>query len=334
MCRDNIKCAAFISLNDIGIISEGCMRDSNWLKSIDIQSKQSIFNSNYYIDMPDKKLCLIKNIAHGTFGSIDIGKLESNGKKAEVYVKRPLVEGKSLLYEACMQKLVGDILLKRGIPTGAPKVVQIFRLNDNSICFAMEPIANAITLQTILERTRVDDLSSILIDCLLQVCSMIWHLENDLGINHRDLKPSNLLVVEHEPKRKTIIIENIKLEIISRYSLSFIDFGFSCIGSVETKKADISLGTVYTKDDPCPKDGRDLYLFLAFLYSDLHEKLHNDLVKLFEKWLTIPGSNFTGFLKKYNAQASQWIYFITGNPDIKKFNCCPCKIVLDLQTLL
>lgn len=334
MCCGDIKCAAYLSLNNIGINSEGCMRNTNWLKNVDIPSKQSIFNSDYYIDMPDRKLRLVKNVAHGTFGSIDMGRLDVGGKSQDIYIKRPLVQGKSLLYEACVQKLVGDVLLKRGFPTGAPKVVQIFRLNDDSICFGMEPISNAITLQTILERARIDELSNILIDCLLQICSMAWYLENDLGINHRDLKPSNLLVVEHEPKRKKFIIENIKLEIVSRYSLSFIDFGFSCIGSVDKRKADLSLGTVYNKDDPCPKEGRDLYLFLAFLYADLHDKLHSDLVKLFEKWLTIPGSNFTGFLKKYNTQSRQWIYFITGNPDIKKFNCCPCKIVLDLKTLL
>ena len=331
MCIGEQKCRAWISLDSIGIQAQGCLRDTSWLNSLCIPSSHSIFNSAVYINLPTEKLTAIKNVAHGTFGNIDLSVYINGLTSNEVYVKRPIIPGKSLLYEACIQKLVGEQLSNIGFPTGAPRVTKIFKLRDNSICFAMEQLIGTTTLDKYLENTD-SSIHRVIIDCLIQLCGMLWHLDETLGINHRDLKPSNFLILEHDvPVRKIIVVENEIIEIESKYSLTFIDFGFSCLGSTKTQVSDISLSNVYSKSDPCPKRGRDMYLFLTFLYIDFHSKLPPNLLKLFESWLHIPGSNLISLMKKDKSYATKWIYFIVGNDNIKQFNCCPHKIIKDLQ---
>jgi serine/threonine protein kinase len=333
MCREK-RCRAWISLESMGIPAQGCLRDSKWFNSIIVPCHHSILNQTKYIDLPDRKLICVKNVAHGKFGFIDRAHYESQNKHSEVYVKRPILPGKSLLYEACIQKLVGENLSYIGFPTGAPQVLSTFRLKDESVCFAMEEIPGATTLDKYLESTNPNNISTVIIECLLQLSAMIWYLDTVLGINHRDLKPSNFLIVEHPPKQRILQIENEILEIESKYSLTFIDFGFSCLGSTETQISDVSLSTVYSKKDPCPKEGRDMYLFLAFLYINFHTKLPEKLLSLFQYWLNVPGSNIISFMRKDKEFAQDWIYFIAGREDIKQFNSSPCRIVKDLQTLI
>ena len=332
MCVKNKFCPARIRLDSIGIQEEGCLIDTKWINSIIIPSTQSIINPSKYIDSSECKLQCLKNISHGKFGYIDLALYKKGDISQDVYVKRPIIPGKSLFYEACIQKLVGDSLANIGFPTGAPRLLSIFRLRDNSICFAMEQIEGAKTLDKYLDSVPRGQIAEVVIDCLLQLCAMVWHLDRTLGINHRDLKPSNFLIVERDAiERKILTIDCDILEIDSKHDLTFIDFGFSCLGSTETHKSDISLSTVYSKEDPCPKEGRDMYLFLAFLYIDYHMLLPLKLLQLFESWLDISNSNLCKFIQKDKQSAKEWIYWITGNEKIKRFNTCPCRIIKDLQ---
>ena len=204
MCRGDRRCEAWISLDSIGIRAEGCLKEPAWIQSLSIPCNQSIFNQCTYIDLPTMKLTCTKNVSHGTFGFIDTASYETEYISKEVYVKRPILSGKSLLYEACIQKVAGDSLARIGFPTGAPSLVRIFSLRDKSVCFAMEPIINAITLDRYLDKMPVSHLPRVLIDCMFQLCAMVWHLNNVLGMNHRDIKPSNFLIIEHEPITKIL----------------------------------------------------------------------------------------------------------------------------------
>ena len=329
------QCDAYVSLDSVGITAHGCLRTSEWLKYLPIPSSQSIINPSVYVSTSTVKITCIKNIAHGTFGYIDTAWYETSAGKKEVYVKRPIISGKSLLQEACVQKFVGAELHKIGFPTGAPRVLHIFRLRDDSICFAMEPIEHAYTLDIYLNDIQPSIMSSLLVDCLLQLSAIVWHLNNIVGINHRDLKPSNFLIVEHAPVRKVLIIENEIIEISSRYSLTMIDFGFSCLGSVKTHIVDMSLSTVYPKLDPCPKDGRDLFLFVGMLYIDYYHKLPPTLQKLFESWLEDPNSTskLCYLMRKDGENTKQWLYFMAGNTGIHNLRSYPLRILRDLESL-
>lgn len=335
MCIKDNNCETWISLHSLGIPYEGCLKDISWLHSLNIPSYQSLHNSSIYIDLPTVKLTCIRNVAHGQFGYIDLALYETSDCSKEVYVKRPIINGHSLLKEACIQKVVGEGLVTAGYRNGAPKVVSVFKLRNGSVCFAMEQIDKACTLDKYLETIPTYEFSNVIIDCLLQLCGMKSFLTATLGMNHRDLKPSNCLIVEHTvPETQFITIDNEIIEILSKRSITLIDFGFACLGSPITHRSYLSLSTVYPKMDPCPKEGRDMFLFLGLLYIDYHSKLPPHLTALFESWLNVPGTNLCNIMKKDSENSKRWLYFIAGNEHIITFNSSPKKIIQDLSQLL
>lgn len=334
MCVADRKCTAWISLSSIGYPIEGCLRSTEWLRSIRLPCYQSIINPTIYIDQPNETLTCIKTMSHGAFGYIDWAMYRLGQEEKNVYIKRPILPGKSLLYEACIQHLVAEQLAEIGFPLGAPRVLRLVSLRDRSIGFAMEPIEGACTLDRYLDAAPSSSLSNVIIDCLLQLCAMSWHFDHRIGINHRDLTPSNFMVVDHPPQIKILTIENEIIELSSSRSLSLIDFGFSCIGSIETHVSELSLSTVYPASDPCPKEGRDLYLFLGLLYIDYYSRLPPQLRALFESWLQEPGSNLCSFMRRDKDSSKKWLYFMVGNDSIKRFHSSPERIVRDLEAFL
>lgn len=335
MCIQDKPCEVWISLHSVGIASEGCLKDTAWLQNLTIESCQSIVKPYIYIDMPNIKLTCIKNVAHGQFGYIDLALYETEHSSKEVYVKRPIIPGSSLLKEACIQKVVGEGLATVGHLFGTPDIVHIFKLRNGSICFAMEQIEGACTLDRYLEQLHLSQLSNAIIDCLIQLCSMKSFLTRTLGMNHRDLKPSNCLIVEHDsPATRFIIIDNEVIEIMTKRSITLIDFGFACFGSSSTHESYLSLSTVYSKTDPCPKEGRDMFVFIGLLYIDYHTKLPPNLVALFESWLEVPGSNLCTLMRKDKENSKKWLYFIAGNEQIITFKSCPIRIIHDLQQFM
>ncbi len=328
------KCNKFISLSPHGVPDEGHIGDVKWLNSIHIPCSNSIINPSMYINTPEKVLRYIKNMAHGTFGYIDIAERVAGAEKKNVFVKRPIIHGKSLLKEACIQKIVVESLEKGGFPTGAPRMLDIFRLSDGSVCFSMDILKDTVTLQEYLAGIEDGRLNEFLIECIIQLCAMLWWLHEDIGMNHRDLKPSNILIRRHATVKKTLKIGDVCLDIMSSFSVSFIDFGFSCIGNEKNQVSDLAIGSIYNATDPCPKNGRDIYYFIASLYAELYKRLSKDMIALFEKWLAIPGSNLLGILRKHGTNAQEWIYYLTGNIAIRQFTlCCPVNIVKDLRAL-
>lgn len=325
MCKET-HCSAWISLHSVGINAEGCVKDPAWISLVHhlLQSSQM---GSAYINLPNKKLLCTDTIAQGKFGFIDLAIYQVYDDKKEVYVKRPILS-ESLLVEACIQKLVGDSLLKAGISLGAPPLVAIFALHDGSVCFAMEPVHHSITLNKCLDAATPCSIGSIIIDCLLQLCAILSHLHSQLGLNHRDLKPSNFLVREHDPVQKILVIDGVQITITSRYSLTMIDFGFACLGTSD--KTEVSLGMVYSIEDCCPKEGRDLFLFLGMLYLDYHKKLPPTLLPLFESWIDV---QLCAFMQKNREYSAQWLYFMAGNERISRFPSTPSRILQDLRAL-
>jgi serine/threonine protein kinase len=337
MCKNEKRCGVWISLECMGINGSGCLRNKEWVKQIQIPCHHLISQKNIYINLPNKKLIYNGTVARGSFGCIDIANYETKDEIKEVYIKRPIHPGKNLFYEACIQKIVGESLSLIGFPTATPKIIDIFKLYDGSVCFSMEPVQGAMTLDKYLNLISSSQFSKTIIDCLLQLLSMNWHLNSVLGINHRDLKPSNFLIVPHQTSfTKILSIHNEIIEISSNYTLTMIDFGFACIGSTETQISDLSLSSVYPVNDPCPKDGRDLYLFLSLLYMDYHTKLSGTLKTLFESWLEVPenDTDICSFIRKNHKKSELWLYFLAGNENIKKFKSCPLRILHDLQALI
>jgi len=236
------------------------------------------------------------------------------------------------LYEACIQQIVKLSLNRGGFPRGAAGVYDIFRTTDRCVCFSMEVFQDAVPLTVLLPTLTA--VTPVILELLLQLCAMLYHLHNDIGMNHRDLKPSNLMIeTRAEPGPMTLKVGTQTVTIQSRYTISLIDFGFSCVGDKRTQKADLAIGDVYGITDPCPKEGRDLYMFLAFLYSECGSMLVPDLKACFGKWLQNSRTGILAKIDKMGHDFDSWIYFITGSDEILKFSCVPEVVFQDLVRL-
>ena len=341
----------YISLIPLGIQQEGCIRDRKWLKSLSLSIPCHQTSPILYVDQPHVKLTWLRTVSHGSFGYIDVALYEKEEKKEEkkekkeekeeekkkekekkeVYVKRPMIKGKNLTSEACVQLLVSNFLDQNGFVHGSPSILLIFRLLDGSVCFAMEQMVGAYTLDRYIELLPIQKRSRVLLDVLLQLCAMNYILNDRLGMNHRDLKPSNFLITPHQTRKQVLIIHSEQIEIASSLSLTLIDFGFACIGSTDTHRADIALSNVYPPSDDCPKDGRDLYLFLGLFYIDYHHYLPASLNSLFESWLQHDGKLLCPFMRKDKESSKHWLYFMVGHDNIHSFRTTPLQIWKDLE---
>jgi serine/threonine protein kinase len=192
----------------------------------------------------------------------------------------------------------------------------------------MDLVRNARPLSDLIAATA--DLTPLILDVLLNLTAMLAHLEADIGMNHRDLKPSNLLVETHDPRTRLLTVSGTVHRILSTHTITLIDFGFSCIGNSVTQKADVAIGDVYGLADPCPKRGRDLFMFLAFLYMECGTRILPDLRRLFGQWLQNGKTGLLAKLETYGHEFDQWIYFITGNEKVAAFDCCPDRVFRDL----
>jgi len=302
------------------------------MASIEVPCSQNILDEHLYIQEPYKSLLWIQNLPGATFSRIELGLRTTRTSKTTVFVKRPLIPSKSLLFEACIQQQVHLSLVRAGFSRGAAAVYDVFQLKDKSICFSMEVFVSAVPLTILLQKGG--DITGLLLEVLLQLSAMLWYLAQDLGMNHRDLKPSNLMIETHAPKPLALRVRDRTLNLQSRYTVSLVDFGFSCIGNKETQASDIAIGgEVYSLRDPCPKEGRDLYMFLAFLYADCRSRLAPELKRCFAKWLQDGSTRILDKIDKFGHDFDPWIYFITGSERIQKFDCCPGDVFEDLRRL-
>jgi serine/threonine protein kinase len=326
-------CNTWFDLSRIGLAGTGCVRDPEFLASIHVSSTQDILNQLLYINSGGRLLQWVGNMPGAKYSRVELGLRQAGADLRHVFVKRPLLPGKSLLYEACIQQIVKDSLDRGGFPHGAASVFDVFKLRDDSICFSMEIFHDAKPLSVLMEHMPDAELTPMLLEILLQLCAMLWHLATDIGMNHRDLKPSNIMVEVHAPRPRTLLVGTKRIEIMSKYTLSLVDFGFSCIGQSDSQVSDIALGDVYPKRDPCPKGGRDFFMFLAFLYIDCWRRVGTDFRMYFARWLQDNETHILSKLEKYGLEFDQWIYFIVGNEDIHQFGCDPCTIFNDLLVL-
>ena len=327
------RCPAWLSLESVGILAHGCLRSPSWIHEIVLHTQQAHAFSPVYLQ-GDVRLTTLRTVYKGAYGHIERARYETAEGTTEVYVKRPIHPGFSLIHEACVEIVVRNFLMQMGIENGASRVVRIFRLRDGSICFAMEIIKRAITFTEYLSspiRCRADVFSQVMMDCLFQLCHMVWHLENRLGLNHRDLTPGNFLIVEHPPQQKRITIGEESFEITSTHSLTLIDFGFACIGSVETQETQLAFTEMYHELDACPKEGRDLFLFLGLVYATYYQRMPPTMRSLFEGW--IHDDKLCTLLRKDAEHAPRCLYFMISDAGPRRFHSTSEQVLEDMQRM-
>jgi serine/threonine protein kinase len=360
--KEKEECPWVLSVSEMGIRAErerGCLADEEWLSSFVIANHHSFFHHRVYIDLPHKKLTYLRTVSQGQFGYIDLARYDTVERSMEVYVKRPIlteatsyrrrggdgvgigvIGGKhypTAIYEPYLQQLVREGMARYGLPDHVPRVLEVFALHNGTVCFAMEEVEGATVMDAYLHEGGqvIEEVSRRMKEILWHVAVMVWVMNGRLGVNHRDLKPSNFLV----RRRTESVVHQVEIEGLLPFPLtwsttlhlSLIDFGFACAGSLETHRAHLSLSTVYSRADPCPKDGRDMFLFLGYLYSDYHSLMTEGLRKWFEEWLAIPGSDLCGFLRKDSDISKRWLYYLSGSESVFQLRSSPVTVLRYLQ---
>jgi hypothetical protein len=332
-------CHSIVDLDDFkieGLTGKGCIADKAWIESVRVPCYVSSTDPNMLINLPSHKVQSVVQLEDGAHGVIEGGIRTTTERTHRIFIKRAKKKGCSLLQEALVQNVVYRSFLRGGFPNGAPEVYDIIGTHDGTACFTMEPKIG-VKLQELLERKVGFELSKLIIETLFMVSAMLSHVIKDIGMNHRDLKPTNLIVIERKkPYDVTLDVNTITVKIHSNFDICFVDFGFSCVGIEDGKGGgSLKLSQEYNEDDPCPKDGRDIYMFLAFIYFYTHRKLQTGVQALFERWLNVDGCKMTEYLSspttpKNTREVMDSIYKLCGEPRVQRFKTTPEKIVRDL----
>ena len=338
-----------IELNDIGIDYCGNICNSNFFT--DVYPKiHHTHNNDIWIDSSDVYLVFEKFIDRGAYGALSICRRYRGIKRVHteeyelVFAKipaRPFLSRDSLFWEACIQMIIRKTLMHAGFSNGSPRVRDIFELDDGTIGYTMDIIFGSKSFDNLLANSSKKDFSRLIIEGICQVASMISILQRKLGFNHRDLRAANLLCRDvGEQDAQNMKFSNLivfdendinryqYLKVHSALEFTLIDFGFTCFGDCHDCGRFCLNGRVYNPLDICPKPGRDMFMFLAFLLAEFGDKMDSNLRRYFKKWLHAscgvelplsvakPGRGIYQFLRRYGLKADKWIYFIAGNKNI------------------
>ena len=111
MCQDcslSSNCHTRFHLGRLGLrgpVVEGCIRDPVFLKQIVVPCTQNLINEHIYVNdvANHRTLEWVKNLPGTITSRIELGRRNSS---TYAFIKRPMIAGKSLLYEACIQQMV------------------------------------------------------------------------------------------------------------------------------------------------------------------------------------------------------------------------------------
>ncbi len=232
--------------------------------------------------------------------------------------------------EAVLQHVAHESLEEAGFPNAAPPILDIFISPHGLIVFTMECCDDYSILSTALTDGSVGEQT--LISILFHIAFFLQVLEAKLGLNHRDIKTSNILIREKQTSRVLHSYGGFSWSLEKNVDVVLVDFGFSCLGLAMGRPPLLKAGIYYNPRDPCPKLGRDLYLFCSLLLKDIYKyniKVEK-VIDFLEKRLALEKIDVPNFLRKYNDQEPDWLYFLTGDSSLVFPHCDPSIVLQNL----
>jgi serine/threonine protein kinase len=276
-------------------------------------------------------------------------------------------EMNAILYEAYLHALLYKTLesYEWGLESYIPKLHDIvgttrtfenaFKISDfDSIWMTMEFLEGT-TLEKYLnikfnEGTKEQN-SKLLVDVLIQLCNLLYILQNRLNFNHRDLKINNVYVraASSEFRRNLLLPYHGYYE--CQTDIVMIDFGFSCVacgsGFLNPRATMIGAGSFFKTDDDCMKAGRDMAQFLYslqccfslqnYITMELFDVLHNSVMadtkdKKYDLWMgvDIVGNPLTYTTLPNSLKYNNGIYIFLRQNDIQIPNCDPLILLKNI----
>jgi serine/threonine protein kinase len=246
------------------------------------------------------------------------------------------------LVEGILQTLAHSVLLNAGFPKAVPKVLDICAHPTKGTVLVLERIHGSKMLAEYLSShiqwgCPSDANDRLLMSIVAQVASYVAILEKELGMNHRDLKGTNVLMIVPSEKQvvSTTSLDAYQWEITSSAQTILIDFGFSCIGRPSGETV-ISAGEFLPETDFCPKEGRDLFLFLASLWNleSLRKCLTPKAKALFHGWLrdNTQETSWSDWLSGSFQDSMVSMYLLTSSSGFASSSCAPLHILRSIAS--
>jgi serine/threonine protein kinase len=250
-----------------------------------------------------------------------------------ILLKKSKDDELSVRTEAFVQWLAQKTFEVYGLGNRIPQVYDILLCTDNNVGFTMKEFTNCfLCSKFILESTNVErDIYHI----LGQVSILLQILEETLHLDHRDLKANNILISPEPSILSFSCLNNgavVRTQFLSPFTVILVDFGFACIGNVLTGLTSVDAGEgAFPPLDPCPKEGRDIFQFIASLYSveSLRAKLTPSLAQKFSDWLDLEHTDCQGIIKKWSY--TELMYLLTSLKTFKKVLCTPKAILEEVR---
>ena len=274
-----------------------------------------------YIYVNSKKRCkiLYKEINNqGRYGLIQkCTRIDDATQQSEtVVVKRPRSPLLSLAPEAILQAVCFKTVVKAGLNGSIAKPRDIFIIS-NEVRYTMEYI-DGISFQTFLNLPGTDVEKSFL-NCLMQLCFILYTLDLHLNFDHRDLRVENIWIRPLNSEQVYTLENADKVyKVAFKYQVVLLDFGFACIGD-STRRAIVNLGNdVFSPIDPCPKPGRDLYQFLNSVFENkqIQEKFSHEFLEQIQFWM-----------RPHKIRSSKLSYVITYDPKFENKFLQPIELI-------
>lgn len=280
----------------------------------------------------------ITDLASGTFGSIQLAYIEDRFFNGYAFLKQSRKYQTSLVNEGLLQSCAHVVLKRYGFVYGVPRVLNIVQTPETGINLVLQRVPNSKLFAEYLKNNfrwnqPCSENDSIILQVIIQVATYMAILESELGMNHRDLKSTNVLMIAPvEPYSKMIHSGPYCWNIHSNLQVSIIDFGFTCIGA--SGKHVLSAGEYLPHIDFCPKEGRDLFLFFASLWSipAFRQSVSEPLAHCFETWLLdAEQKSWADWLKSSEENTLTSIYLLCSSSTFTAPTCSPIRVLQKIQ---
>lgn len=258
-------------------------------------------------------------------------------KVETVYEKSPK-QSTSLMPEICLQILAKQELTLLGMGHLVADIKDIVHRPGKPITFTMQQFDHVLDLHRAITLVT-NDLHGPAFDIwilplLIQIIVVIGLLEERVGINHRDLKGDNLLIsMKSKQQQKTVVLDRVSWTFTFTNEVYVVDFGFACRGTTDNGPATVSAGPFFGLKDVCPKEGRDIYIILCYLYSlpQFRTNASGRLLSLVRELLQ--HERVLEHLETYGLERTEYIYLLLNKADFKSGECCPKQLLGKLAEL-
>jgi len=277
----------------------------------------------------------------GAFGVLYLVYRENGTDAQYTFLKTSPTHPSSLLLEGILQSIAHSVLVQYNFPKAIPRVLDIIKHPSLGVALVLEKQPGARLFSDYLKThvkwgspCKSNDI--LFLSVLAQIATYLAILEVTIGMNHRDLTGTNVLMVDpYTPVHQSVQLNELTWKIHSNHQAILIDFGFACIGE-HTGKSIASAGEYLPTTDYCPKQGRDLFLFFASLWSVelFRSSVTPSVHTLFSKWLHDKTSiNWSSWLSTSFENNMISMYLLTNAEHFQSPSCKPIQVLKDIEVI-